>query len=230
MSNQPDNGVIIVGAGGHGKVVAEALRAAGTSVLGFTDSSLPPTAEAGGPPLLGDDSVLETYDHEAVRLAMGVGSTRPDDARQKIYERLCDLGFRFATVVHPAATIAADVALEEGCQVMAGAVVQSGCRIGAGTIVNTRASVDHDCLVGRFVHIAPGATLSGGVRLDGRLPHRCGRDGRTEHHDRGRRPCDRRRGRYLRRETERTIRWCEWLSIRRRPRSGLDFSVAETRR
>lgn len=166
MNNQSDLSVIIVGAGGHGKVVAEALRANGASVLGFTDSNLPPTRTTDAPPILGDDSVLETYDRASIALAMGIGSTRPGDARDKIYERISDQGFRFVTVTHPSATIASDVVLEDGCQIMAGAIVQPGCRIGTGAIINTRASVDHDCTVGRFVHVAPGATLSGGVRLD----------------------------------------------------------------
>ncbi len=163
------DGIIIVGGGGHAKVVAEALRAAGERVLGFTDpradapNLLPGVANP--PRRLGDDAFLAAQNTASTRLALGIGSVRPGAARADLFARLKDMGFRFATVVHPSAVVAADAILGEGCQIMAGAVIQPGCRIGDGAIVNTRASVDHDGTVGRFVHVAPGATLSGGVTL-----------------------------------------------------------------
>ena len=156
--------VVVVGAGGHGRVVAEALLRAGASVLGFCDPKAP--LDAPGPfglRVLGGDDSLEALDRGAVRLANGVGSIRTTRVRRDVYERLSARGFHWRTVVHPAAVIALDVRLGAGSQILAGAVVNCGTDIGADAILNTRASVDHDCTIGTHVHIAPGATLSGGV-------------------------------------------------------------------
>lgn len=165
MVTLSDKGIIIVGAGGHGKVVADALRASGELVLGFTDRDTALTSPAEGQSILGNDDLLSECDRGLVRLALGVGSTRPGDVRRKVHNHFRQKGFRFATVIHPSAVVAEDVVLEDGCQVMAGAVIQPGSRLGTCSIVNTNASVDHDCIIGSFAHIAPGVTLSGGVVL-----------------------------------------------------------------
>ena len=115
--------------------------------------------------MLGDDTVIETHAPDTVLLVNGLGTTDRTEARRAIYERLTALGFRFATVVDPLALLAGPVEIGEGAQVLAGAVVQPGARLGVNCIVNTRASIDHDCVIGAHAHIAPGATLSGGVRV-----------------------------------------------------------------
>jgi sugar O-acyltransferase (sialic acid O-acetyltransferase NeuD family) len=157
-------GVIVIGGGGHGRVVIEALRRDGVAIAGVIDparavSALLPE----GVPWLGGDEVLAQYPADQCRLANGVGSIG-DDARRRVFERMKAAGYGFTRVLHPAATIAfIGVSLSEGCQIMAGAVVQPGARIGADAIVNTRASVDHDCIIGDHVHIASGAVLCGDV-------------------------------------------------------------------
>lgn len=158
--------VIIVGAGGHGRVVADALHCAGIPVLGFTDpdATLHGTLVEGFP-VLGDDSVLERYPQRACELALGIGSVGVTDARARIAESLQAAGWRLATVVHPSAIVARSAVLETGAQVMAGAIVQSGARVGLGALINTGAQVDHDCVIGAYSHVAPGAVLSGGVTL-----------------------------------------------------------------
>jgi UDP-perosamine 4-acetyltransferase len=158
--------VILIGGGGHGRVLLDALLALGADVLGIADPALP--TDVPGPrglPVLGGDDAALAQAADAVMLVNGVGSTRSTAARTALYERFVAAGYRFATVVHPAAVIAGDVALGDGAQVMAGAVLQTGARLGANCIVNTRASVDHDCDIGAGAHIAPGVTLSGGVRI-----------------------------------------------------------------
>ena len=75
------------------------------------------------------------------------------------------LGYDFSTVIHPSAVVTSDVILGEGSQGMSGEVIQPGSHIGCNTIINTRASVDHDCIIGDHVHISPGVTLSGGVDI-----------------------------------------------------------------
>ncbi|GGJ11273.1 pilus assembly protein [Alicyclobacillus cellulosilyticus] len=158
--------IIVLGGGGHARVLLEALCAAGVSVLGFTVAE-PDTGPShiGGVPCLGTDEVLAHYLPSEIELVNGVGGAGDTAARIRVYKRFVDLGFQFATVIHPSAVVASSVEIGRGVQVMAGAVVQPGARIGDNAIVNTRASVDHDCDVGPHAHIAPGVTLCGGVRV-----------------------------------------------------------------
>ncbi len=161
--------IIIVGAGGHAKVVADALLAAGATVAGLVDAAPAATARhVLGLPVLGDDQVVLGRPTDALILANGVGSTGQPSARVRVFDSFRARGFRFATVVHPASVIGRDVELAEGAQVMAGAVVQPGCHIGVNAIVNTGAAIDHDCRIGAHAHVAPGAVLAGGVTVGDR--------------------------------------------------------------
>jgi len=160
--------LIILGAGGHAKVLIDALR--GAEIRGLTD---PGSDRAGqqvlGVPWLGADDVLSSHPPDAVQLVNGLGTVRVAPRRRALFELCKAKGYRFATVVHASAVIASDVDLAEGTQVMAGAVVQAGSQIGENTIINTGAVVDHDCRVGRHVHIASGAVLSGYVDVGDRV-------------------------------------------------------------
>lgn len=161
--------VIIVGAGGHAKVLSDALDRSGVTVLGITVKNGDKSVE-GAPPwlaarILGDDSVVEDYAPDTVDLVNGVGSVGRPDARRAVFDRFRHRGYRFRCVVHPHSVVAADVSMEQGTQIMAGVVVQPGCALGENLILNTRCSVDHDCTIGAHVHIAPGATLSGSVTV-----------------------------------------------------------------
>jgi UDP-perosamine 4-acetyltransferase len=158
--------VIVIGAGGHAKVLTDALRAADVPVRGFvdTDSRLHGTTVF-GIPVLGTDDVVLKMDPRSVQLANGIGTTGDPTRRRDVYESFTARGFRFLSITHPSAVVAPDVVLDAGVQVMAGAVIQPGCRIGANAIVNTGACVDHDCVVGAHAHIAPGAILCGEVKV-----------------------------------------------------------------
>jgi sugar O-acyltransferase (sialic acid O-acetyltransferase NeuD family) len=156
--------VIVLGAGGHARVVLDLLAARGVDVVGFVAADDQPD-QVLGHARLGTDDVLLDYDVERVRLANGLGSTGSADGRQRLFDRWKDRGFRFEVLVHPAATVSAGASLGAGTQVMAGAVVQVGTRTGENVIVNTHASIDHDCTIESHVHVAPGATLSGDVRI-----------------------------------------------------------------
>lgn len=157
--------VIVLGGGGHAKVLIDVLKKAGHTPAGFTDMRTG-NGSILGVPLLGDDDIISRYNPEEVFLANGIGSVGSSSLRRNIYNEFKKRGYYFETVVHPGAIIAADSELDEGVQVMAGAVIQPGCVIGCNTIINTRASIDHDCQIGSHVHIAPGAVLSGGVHVD----------------------------------------------------------------
>lgn len=158
--------VIVLGAGGHAKVLIDMLRLRGHEILGIADADASKlgATHAGCRVIGGDDAVLQ-HDPGRIRLVNGVGSTGQPQARRRLFDEFRRRGYVFESVTHPSAVIAGDAVLEEGAQVMAGAVIQPGSRIGANAIVNTAASVDHDCTVGAHVHLAPGAVLSGNVRV-----------------------------------------------------------------
>lgn len=164
-------GVVLLGAGGHAKVVLSLLQALGLRVIGVCDPQLVQHAVAQwrGLAVLGGDEALQGHDPAAIALANGIGQiVAGTSARVRAYEAMRARGFRFPSLVHPSAVVDASVRLADGVQVMAGAVLQADVECGENSIVNTRASIDHDCIVGRHVHIAPGATLSGAVRVEDR--------------------------------------------------------------
>lgn len=156
--------VIVIGGGGHAKVLISALRLQQRLILGFVDrsgTSLPVLGVSN----LGNDEAAFAHLPAEVELVNGVGSVGSTRLRIEVFERFKQKGYRFASVLHPAALIAAEVELAEGVQVMAGAVIQAGARLAENVIVNTGACVDHDCWIEPHTHIAPGATLSGNVRV-----------------------------------------------------------------
>ena len=169
MSKLPDRlRLVMLGAGGHARVLHALLVAIGRPLAGVCDPGL--AAQGAqlwhGVPVLGDDDVLLTFATAEVGLINGLGQLVGERSRQALFRRFSGLGYSFPPLVHPAAWVAPGVALGSGVQVMAGAVIQPDCSIGANTIVNTRAGIDHDCRIGAHVHIAPGATLCGGVAID----------------------------------------------------------------
>ncbi|MDB5810218.1 MAG: acyltransferase [Betaproteobacteria bacterium] len=158
--------LIVIGAGGHAKVLVDALLAQSSAIIGLTDSDPAKTGKMIlGVTVMGDDGVLNVHAPDVVVLVNGIGSVTRPHLRRKVFDSLKAGGYTFASVRHPSAIVSAHAQLGEGVQAMAGSVIQAGCVIGANTIINTNASVDHDCKVGAHVHIAPGATLSGGVEI-----------------------------------------------------------------
>jgi sugar O-acyltransferase (sialic acid O-acetyltransferase NeuD family) len=164
--------LIIVGAGGHAMVVADALLAAGERLLGFTDvdASLHGRILC-GLPVLGDDSALDAHTPQTLALANGiggVGSARSEPLRRRIQERLSDRGWHFATVRHPSAVVSAFAHIGVGTQQFAASVVQPGAEIADGVIVNTAAVIEHDVSLGAWVHVAPRALICGGAKVGAR--------------------------------------------------------------
>lgn len=150
--------IVVVGSGGHAKVVIATARAAGMHVVGVVDDAPARWGEL----VLGvkvDGPCAVALDDPAVVAVLAIGNNAVR-ARLAATARCA-----FATVVHPSAVVHASVTLGPGTVVFAGAVVQPDTRIGAHGILNTRASVDHDCVIGAHVHIAPGASLAGTVTL-----------------------------------------------------------------
>lgn len=157
--------LVLLGGGGHGQVLLEALRRCGLDEVELADPQLSPdqARRLGFVPVTEQELLL--LDPGAVELVNGIGSVGDPTTRRRVFDDHTARGFRFRTVVHPSAVVATDVQLEEGAQVMAGAVLQPGVVVGRNSLVNTGAIVDHHCQIGAHVHVAPGATLSGGVTV-----------------------------------------------------------------
>lgn len=159
--------IVIVGGGGHAKVVIDAIKSSGKyAICGLVDPGLKKGDTVCGVGVLGGDSTLPSIFKKGVKYAfIGIGSIGNCSVRKRIYGNLKKIGFDLPVVVHPKAIVARDVKLGEGAFVAAGAVVAPGAIIGKNAILNTSSSVDHDCIIGDFVHVAPGAILSGGIRV-----------------------------------------------------------------
>lgn len=155
MSKQID--IALIGSGGHAKVVIATARAAGLNVTAVYDDD---TARIGktvlDAPIVGPVAELVENPRPAV---IAIGS---NGVRQRLSSEL-ELPWR--TVVHPSAVVHESVSLGDGTVVFANVVVQPDTRIGAHAILNTACSVDHDCAIGDWVHIAPGVRLCGTVTV-----------------------------------------------------------------
>ena len=158
--------IIVLGNGGHARVLLDTLRLLDRIVIGLTTSDLDAIgANVSGFLVLGTDQLLANYSPDQVLLVNAVGSVQSMDKRKILFDTCKMRGFAFAQVIHPSAIIARDTTLGEGVQIMAGAVIQPGTHIASDSIVNTCAAIDHDCAIGKHVHIAPGCTLSGYVTV-----------------------------------------------------------------
>ena len=156
--------VVILGAGGHAKVIADVLlnplvKSKGFELMGFLDDN-PDLLNVNvlGKPVLGKIADLEQVPHDAV--VVGIGD---NESRYQLFDFLLSHGEEFVSIIHPSAVIAPNVKLGVGTVVFAGVVVNSGCSIGDNVILNTGCTVDHDCIIASHSHICPGAHLGGGV-------------------------------------------------------------------
>jgi sugar O-acyltransferase (sialic acid O-acetyltransferase NeuD family) len=156
--------IYVFGAGGHGKVVADAALSNGLTLSGFLDDD-PSRAghEVLGRKVHGGFETLRRLVGEGpVAILLGVGS---NPARRSVASRCQEAGATLLTIVHRTASIAPSAVLGAGTVVMAGAAVNPDARLGEGVIVNTGAVIEHDCDVGAYAHLSPNAAIGGGVRL-----------------------------------------------------------------
>lgn len=152
----------LLGASGHGKVVADAALASGWDAVEFFDDAWP-GHQCNGPWFVTGDTrtlVARLSEFQGVVVAIGDCSVR-----WSRYQELQSVGAPLVTVVHPTATVSRYAELGVGCVVMAGAVVNADGSVGQAGIINTGATVDHDCQLADAVHICPGAHLSGNVSV-----------------------------------------------------------------
>ena len=148
--------IIIIGASGHGKVVADIAKKNGYETIVFLDKD-ESKKKCGPYPVIGNDYMLPQLSGDII-IAIGNASIR-----QALQESIDEK--RIATMIHPSAVIADDVLIGAGSVVMAGAVINSGAVIGKGCIINTCASIDHDCVIHDYAHISIGVHLAGRVSV-----------------------------------------------------------------
>ena len=156
---------MIVGAGGQGRIVADILlasRAAGSAAepIAFVDDVLPAGEEIFGLRVAGPLRDLGGVPHDAVIVAIGDNA-----ARRKATERLVAAGETLAIACHPSVVIGQEVVIGAGSMLSAGAILTPRARIGTGVLVNTKASVDHDSVVGDFAHLSASATVGARCRV-----------------------------------------------------------------
>jgi len=157
--------IVVIGGGGHAKVLIGVLRKAGYDTEGYTD-----TKDRGiilGVPYLGRDSILDeiAQKRQSPNAIIGIGKIDTSELRLRLQDRFGTLGFGFPVICSPDALVNEEVSLGAGTVILDRVVINSGTEIGRASIINTGSIVEHDCKLGENVHVAPGVTISGGVTI-----------------------------------------------------------------
>lgn len=159
--------VIIIGAGGHAKVIADIIEKLGDEIIGFLDDKIEKnTIIIKDYKVIGDLNnrftlAIANSDYEFIT-AIGDNKKREEISKSP--------NLKFYTAIHPSAQIGLDVKIEEGTAIMANVCINSSARIGKHCIINTGAIIEHDNIIENYVHISPNATLGGTVKV-GKLTH-----------------------------------------------------------
>ena len=163
----PGKSILIYGGGGHAKSVMEmALAMGGYHIAGIVDDGIPAGTRVLGFPVLGTRDILPVLAEKGLRLAAnGVGGILDIRIRVVIFELLESYGYSFPVLRHPSATVEPSAVIGDGAQVFANAYVGSSAVLHPRCMVNTSAVVSHDCEIGVYSHIAPGALLAGLVQV-----------------------------------------------------------------
>ena len=160
---QPILRMLIVGASGHGRSLAEAALAAGNyKVTGFLDDAAPGLAQVMGFAVLGTADDVDAYRVHVDAAIVAVGNNA---LREAWSIKLPTAGFELATVIHPRAIVSPSAVIGPGSAIMSGAIVGTGARLGYGVIINSGAVVDHDAQVHDYGHLGVNASMSGGSVL-----------------------------------------------------------------
>ncbi len=154
--------LVVLGAGGHGKVVLDAAVSGSRPIWGLIDDDADKVGlEVLGYEVRSDVTSFLKMKAENIAVIVAVGANK---RREKLHHKI-PAHLKMGTVIHPAATISCSVKINVGTMIMAGAVINADTTVGAGVIINTNASIDHDCRLEDFVQVSPGATICGSVIL-----------------------------------------------------------------
>jgi len=155
--------LFILGAGGHGAVVAEAaVLSKKWSAVVFLDDKVDNGTDVVGCLVVGDTTITKEQLGADGQYFVAIGD---NNQRAAVLTSIEEQGATLAQVIHPNAVVSQSAIIERGTVICAGAVINARARIGSGSIINTCASIDHDCVLGQSVHVSPGAHLAGGVTV-----------------------------------------------------------------
>lgn len=153
----------ILGASGHGKVVADAAELSGWSEIVFFDDAWPDVKSNSVWPVLGNTADLLESVSEFSGVAVAIGNNA---IRLEKLNLLRNQGVVLPAIIHPNSVVSRYAKIGDGSVVCAGVIVNADAQVGAGAILNTGCSIDHDCVLAEAVHISPGARLAGGTKVD----------------------------------------------------------------
>lgn len=157
------SGLLVIGAGGHGKVVADTAKEVGCwDKIAFLDDRYKQIDNVLGWPVLGKLLQEEKYLQQYPDLIVAIGNNKH---RVQLLKGYMDLGFRLPVLIHPTAFVSKSATIQPGTVIFAQAAVNAGASVGLGNIINTGATVDHDCFIEEGVHICPGVHLAGEVNV-----------------------------------------------------------------
>lgn len=159
--------ILLLGAGEHSKVIIDCILASKSySIIGLIDNSTK-IRNVCGINIIGNDSQLKSIFVSGCRNAfVAIGSIDNVLKRRILADKLQRIGFKQPILVHPSAYVSKFAKIDKGCFIAAGATIGPYAIIGNNSIINTHSSIDHDCKISEFVHIAPGSILSGAVTID----------------------------------------------------------------
>jgi len=161
--NQSEYSLYIYGAGGHGKVVLEAALSDNYPIKGFLDDdSSKWNRKIVGYPVFGNLSYFDTLDKNVLRIVVAIGN---NSLRKTMVIEMGKKDLHYQSVIHKKSMVSNFSSLGKGSMVIAGAIINIGTQISDHVIINTGATVDHDCLIQDFVHIAPGVHIGGEVQV-----------------------------------------------------------------
>ncbi|MDJ0751172.1 MAG: NeuD/PglB/VioB family sugar acetyltransferase [Woeseiaceae bacterium] len=155
--------LIVIGAGGHGVVIAEAATAANEwKEVVFLDDRQPTGSIVNGFSVVGRTTDMQEIYDPNDNFVVGIGDNH---VRLEVHSNLVKSGFVAGRVIHPSAVISPTASIGHGTVVLGGVVVNARAKVGSAVILNTASSVDHDCKLEDGVHISPGANIVGGVKV-----------------------------------------------------------------
>ena len=152
----------ILGASGHGKVVADIAELAGWDEVVFFDDAWSELKNNSAWAVVGDTDKLLSTLHEFSGVSVAIGN---NVIRLNKLEFLSELGAPLPSIIHPSAVVSRYAKINDGSVICAGVVVNADSNIGFGSILNTACSIDHDCILGEAVHVSPGSRLAGGTHV-----------------------------------------------------------------
>lgn len=155
----------ILGASGHGKVLADIAELTGWKEIVFFDDAWPEKTNNGVWQVVGNTQNLLENLKKYNGVIVAIGNNR---VRQQKLKQLDSAGAKIITLIHPSATVSRYTQIGVGSVIVAGAVINPDCTIGSGAIINTCSSVGHDCILGEAVHVCPGTRLAGGTEVGNR--------------------------------------------------------------